>query len=53
MNPNQTVNNYLIMFRFMMFNVTFNNIVAISLWSVVLVEDAGIPVENHRLAASH
>jgi len=35
---------------FMVFNVTFNNIVNISVlsWrSVVLVEKTGLPVENH------
>jgi len=36
-----------------MFNATFNNISAISLRSFLLVEDTGIPKENHRPAASH
>jgi hypothetical protein len=31
-------------------NVTFNNISAISCWSVLLVEETG---ENHQPAASH
>jgi hypothetical protein len=37
----------------MVFNVTFNNITVISWQSVVLVEETGIPGENHRPAASH
>jgi len=36
-----------------MFNATFNNISAISWRSVLLVEETGIPEENHRPAASH
>jgi hypothetical protein len=31
----------------MVFNVTFNNITAISLRSVLLVEETGGPGENH------
>ena len=38
---------------FMVFNATFNNITAISWQSVLLVEEAGVPGENHRPAASH
>ena len=34
----------------MMFNATFNNISAISWWSVLLVEETG---ENNRPIASH
>jgi len=34
----------------MVFNATFNNISAISWWSVLLVEGLG---ENHRPVASH
>jgi hypothetical protein len=37
----------------MVFNATFNNISAISWWSVILVEETGVPRENHRPAASH
>jgi hypothetical protein len=40
-------------FGFMMFNATFNNISAILLWSVLLVEETGGPGENHRPVASH
>jgi hypothetical protein len=35
------------------FNATFNNISAISWWSVLLVEETRVPGENHRPAASH
>jgi hypothetical protein len=37
----------------MVFNATFNNISVISWRSVLLVEEAGVPGENHRLVASH
>ena len=37
----------------MMFNFTFSNISVISWWSGLLVEETGVPVENHRPAASH
>ena len=33
------------------FNATVNNISAISLWSVLLVEETGGPGENHRPVA--
>jgi hypothetical protein len=33
--------------RFMVFNATFNNISAISWQSVLLVEETGVPGENH------
>ena len=39
--------------RFMVFNATFNNISVISWWSVLLVEELGVPGENHRPFASH
>ena len=38
--------------RIMVFNATFNIISVISWWSVLLVEEIGIPGENHRTAAS-
>jgi hypothetical protein len=41
------------MFGLMVFNATFNNILAISIYSVKLVEETGEPGENHRPAASH
>ena len=37
----------------MVFNVTFNNNSVISWMSVLLVEETGVPSENHRPAASH
>ena len=37
---------------FMVFNVTFNNISVISWRSVLLVEETGVPKENHRPVAS-
>jgi len=37
----------------MVFNVTFNNISAISWQSVLLVEETGVPRENHRPVAIH
>jgi len=36
----------------MMFNATFNNISVMSWWSVVLMEETGIPRESHRPGAS-
>ena len=39
--------------KVMVFNATFNNISAISWWSVLLVEETGVPGENHQPAASH
>ena len=39
--------------RVMEFNATVNNISAISWRSVLLVEETGVPRENHRPAASH
>jgi hypothetical protein len=38
--------------RVMLFNATFNNISVTSWQSVLLVEQVGIFVKNHRLAAS-
>jgi hypothetical protein len=40
-------------FRFMVFNATFNNISAILWWSVLLMEETGIPGENHQPVAGH
>jgi hypothetical protein len=37
----------------MVFNATFNNISVISWRSVLLLEEAGVPGENHRPVASH
>jgi hypothetical protein len=38
---------------FMVFNAIFNNIAVISWRSVLLVEETGLPRENHRPVASH
>jgi hypothetical protein len=35
-------------FRFMVFNTTFKNISVISWQSVLLVEETGVPRENHK-----
>ena len=35
------------------FNATFNNISSISWWSVLLVEETGVPGENHRPVTNH
>ena len=37
----------------MKFNATFNKTSAISWWSVLLMEEIGVPGENHRPATSH
>jgi hypothetical protein len=39
-------------FRFMVFNTTFNNISAISWWSVLMVEETGVLGENRQPVAS-
>ena len=38
---------------FMVFNAIFNNISVISWQSVLLVEETGVPRENHQPVASH
>ena len=38
---------------FMVFNATFNNISVISWRSVLLVEETGVPEENHRPVTNH
>jgi hypothetical protein len=37
----------------MVFSTTFNNISVISWQSVLLVQEIGVPGENHQPAASH
>ena len=44
---------YSVLFWFMLLNATFNNISITSLQSVLLVEETGVPEENHQPAASH
>ena len=39
--------------RVMVFNATFNNISVISWQSVLLVEETGVPGDNHRPVTSH
>ena len=39
--------------KVIVFNATFNNISVISWRSVSLVEETGVPGENHRPAAGH
>ena len=39
---------YMVRVSVMVFNATFNNISIISWWSVLLVEETGVPRENHR-----
>jgi hypothetical protein len=38
-------------FMVLVFNATSNNISVISWWSVLLVEETGVPRENHRSVA--
>jgi hypothetical protein len=38
---------------FMVFNATFNNILVISWWSVLMVEETGVAGENHQPVTSH
>jgi hypothetical protein len=42
-----------LIFDFWCFNATFNNISAISWRPVLVVEEAGVPEENHRPWASN
>jgi hypothetical protein len=39
--------------RFIVLNSTINNISVISWQSVSLVEETGVPIENHQPVASH
>jgi hypothetical protein len=41
------------MYSVRVLNVTFMNISVMSLWSALLVEETGVPRENHRPVASH
>ena len=43
----------IIEYGFMALNAIFNNISVISWRSVLLVEETGVPEENHRPVASH
>ena len=44
---------FVLFFYLMALNITFNNMSAISLRSVLLVEETGGPGQNHRPVASH
>ena len=39
--------------RVMVFNATFNNISVILWWTVLLVEESGVPGEKNQSAARH
>jgi len=39
--------------RFMVLNATLNNISVISWWLVLLMDETGVPGENHRPVTSH
>jgi hypothetical protein len=49
----EELKNYTFVVCFMVFNATFNNISFISCRSVLLVEEAGGPRENHRPVIIH
>jgi hypothetical protein len=48
--PEKTINlaTLIDLIRFIVFNVTFNNISVISWRSVLLAEETGVPRENHQ-----
>ena len=48
-----TIYNYRIRIQIIVLNATFNNISAISWRSLLLVEETGVPEENHQPVASH
>ena len=48
-----TCDKLMVWFGFMVFNATFNNILAISWRSFLLVEETDVPGENHQPVASH
>ena len=54
MKSNEYVHLYmgLVLYWFMVFIATFNNISVISWWSVLLLEETGVLRENHRPVAS-
>ena len=47
------VSNNILGVRVIVFNAVSNNILVISWWSVLLMEETGVPGENHRLVACH
>ena len=46
-------NIYIYMVRVMVFNTTYHNISVILWQSVLLVEETGVPGENHQPVVSH
>jgi uncharacterized membrane protein len=44
---------FLVSFGFIVFNATYNNISVISWQSFLLVDETGVPGENHRPVTSH
>ena len=46
-------NIYIYMVKVMVFNTTYHNISVILWWSVLLVEETGVPGENHWPVVSH
>ena len=46
-------NRLILMIDFWCFNATFNNISAISWRTILVVEEAGVPADNHRPWASN
>ena len=51
--PNIVLTRESIFFRLLVFNATFSNISAISWRPVLMMEEAGVPGENHRPWASN
>jgi uncharacterized membrane protein (DUF485 family) len=49
----KTQNTFIFVVRFIMFNVSFNNISVISWRSGLLVEETGGPGENHQPVLNH
>ena len=47
------IHSFILFVCLMVFSATFNNISVISWRSVLLVEETGVPGENHRPVASH
>ena len=47
------INSFILFVCLMVLSATFNNISVISWRSVLLVEETGVPGENHRPVASH
>jgi hypothetical protein len=46
--PSPLVAPVVLIWMFIVFNATFNNISVLSWWSALLVEESGVPGKNHR-----